>query len=373
MKIKSLFYRDNYWGWEFETSFQDFNLLVGISGSGKSQILNAILALKNIAKGAAMNGVEWQIHFESIGGKEYVWKGKFKNFAKFEEGEIVEESIANLSDNYRADNVLDGVVYIFYGEKESDFYLAENNKSLLAILKREEWINLVQHDFDNIVLRDYTKSQQDRELDFYKFYHLKRRYDEIDGLDKLRKLKATISEKLIVAKRKELSVLAEIKDSFISLFPEVTDWDFFISYDDEARFTKEKGHIQYRIKIANNPKWIPHNAISSGMLRTLNHFIEINLCSDHTIFLIDEYENSLGTNCINVLAEDLLAESMRLQFIITSHHPYIINNIPMENWLVLSRHAGKISVHKAAELGLGISKHEHYLQLINSPIYNNIQ
>lgn len=42
-------------------------------------------------------------------------------------------------------------------------------------------------------------------------------------------------------------------------------------------------------------------------------------------YQVYEFENGLGVNCIDVLAEILLSERKDLQFIITSHHPKIIN------------------------------------------------
>ena len=43
--------------------FLDLNLLVGISGAGKTSILKAISNLKRIANGASVNGVKWDVEF----------------------------------------------------------------------------------------------------------------------------------------------------------------------------------------------------------------------------------------------------------------------------------------------------------------------
>ena len=48
------------------------------------------------------------------------------------------------------------------------------------------------------------------------------------------------------------------------------------------------------------------------------------LWPDGSVILIDEFENSLGVNCLDEITEDVVKESRRLQFILTSHHPYII-------------------------------------------------
>ena len=42
-----------------------------------------------------------------------------------------------------------------------------------------------------------------------------------------------------------------------------------------------------------------------------------------------------------------------LQFILPSHHPYIINGIGMEYWKVVSRTGGVISTKNADEFKLG--------------------
>jgi predicted ATPase len=116
-------------------------------------------------------------------------------------------------------------------------------------------------------------------------------------------------------------------------------------------------------------KWITQNEMSSGMLRTFLHISEMFLFSKGTVILIDEFENSLGVNCINVLTEDLVFENSRLQFIATSHHPYIINKIPYDYWKIVTRKGGQIKTYDAKGFDLGASNHERFLNLVNLPQY----
>ena len=78
MKIKSLYFRNGFLGWEVQRiEFQNLNLLVGLSGAGKSQIINALWLLRGVAvSGNFMNNVDWNLEF-SIGEKQFVWKGSF--------------------------------------------------------------------------------------------------------------------------------------------------------------------------------------------------------------------------------------------------------------------------------------------------------
>ncbi len=105
------------------------------------------------------------------------------------------------------------------------------------------------------------------------------------------------------------------------------------------------------------------------MIRTFIHISEMYLLSKGTVVLIDEFENSLGVNCIDILTEDLIYEHSRLQFIATSHHPYIINKIPYDYWKIVTRKGGKIKAFNAKEFKLGDSSHERFINLINLPEY----
>ncbi|MGB3265930.1 MAG: ATP-binding protein, partial [Microcoleus sp.] len=83
----------------------------------------------------------------------------------------------------------------------------------------------------------------------------------------------------------------------------------------------------------------------------------------------DEFENSLGINCIDVVT-DLIVENRNIQFILTSHHPYIINNIGMEHWKIVTRQGGVVTVKDAKDLNLGKSRHQAFTQLINLEEYS---
>lgn len=87
------------------------------------------------------------------------------------------------------------------------------------------------------------------------------------------------------------------------------------------------------------------------------------------MILIDEFENSLGVNCIDEITNNLLNYKRNLQFIITSHHPYIINNIHYNNWKLVTRKGGVVLAQEINKYHLGKSKHEAFIQLINLEEY----
>jgi AAA15 family ATPase/GTPase len=90
-----------------------------------------------------------------------------------------------------------------------------------------------------------------------------------------------------------------------------------------------------------------------------------------SIYIIDEYENSLGTNAIDFLPQFLTDHGENGQFFITTHHPYLINSMPMRTWKVFRRQGGKVSIKSGEEFEekYGKSKQRAFIQLINDPFY----
>jgi len=95
---------------------------------------------------------------------------------------------------------------------------------------------------------------------------------------------------------------------------------------------------------------------------------------DSPALTIDEFENSLGVNCIDSVT-DLILENRNLQFIITSHHPYIINNISPEFWKIVLRKGGLISTKNAEDFHISKSRQKAFIDLINvlEDYYENIE
>jgi len=77
MRINRFDYMDLKTGWHLaDAKFDDFNLLVGISGVGKTKILQALMAQRDLALAPKLgDAVSWDIEFESH-GIEYRWAGR---------------------------------------------------------------------------------------------------------------------------------------------------------------------------------------------------------------------------------------------------------------------------------------------------------
>lgn len=87
--------------------------------------------------------------------------------------------------------------------------------------------------------------------------------------------------------------------------------------------------------------------------------------SENSLVLIDEFENGLGLNCIDLLSEMLITERQDLQFLITSHHPKIIDGITKEKWKIIDRNISIITNTESVDYGIGNSQHDAYFNLLN--------
>lgn len=373
MKIKKLKYKDNIQKWELDSiEFDDLSLLVGISGAGKTQILKSILSLKEISEGESKNGVEWSIEFENK-NKSYKWEGKFEiiedgideMFAlSFEEDEIEAKILRETL--YNSDKIIakrENSEITFQDDKMPKLAFEE---SLISLFKEEDSIRPVYDGFKSIVFRDHTRKEGT--FNRLAFNDSNQNILKYKTLDQIRESQLDTHQKLACLYKNQPKHFQEIVANYIDVFPQIENvkMEPLKSSKIHSLF-KEIPILQFKEK--GVATWIFENRMSSGMLRTFNHISEMFLLSEGTVVLIDEFENSLGVNCIDILTEDLIFENRRLQFIATSHHPYIINKIPYEFWKIVSRQQGKIETFDAKDYNLGSSNHEAFMNLINLPSF----
>jgi len=359
MKIHSVKYYDKNREWGYDTiHFSDLTLLVGVSGAGKTQILRSLINLRFIADGFSDYGIAWEVSFSNDGAK-YFWAGEIEANST-----IIKKEILQLYDKK--------VV-----ERNGDKVFFEGNKipklppeiSLINILKEEESVKKAYEGFRKITLRDYAG----KEIPVYSEIEMLGGYtttndiiveagEKYKTLEQIRESDLDLIHKLYCVFKNQ--IFTTIKQRFIEIFQQVEDVKIVpiaIGGNDQI--------IEIHIKEKGVNKWISHQEMSSGMLRTFLHISEMYLLKKGSVVLIDEFESSLGINCINALAEDLMFENNDIQFIITSHHPYIINQIPYEYWKIVTRENGKIVTYDADEFNLGESHHERFMNLINLPTY----
>jgi len=381
MKISKFQFEDKSLEWRLEElSLNKLTLLVGASGVGKTQILGSLMGLKEITEGASVNGVAWFVEFETLDNKKYVWKGEFENkgVSIFIEDNEDEEDKKNKAKIVFEKLFLNGEIIV---DRASDKIIfngqptikLSQQESVLSLLKEEELIKPAHNELKKLHFADHSNSAIERGFSF-SFLNASNLAKKYKTLQKIQESELETPLKLFFLSKVDKKTFAIIKQRFIDIFPQVEDIKIApIETKDKEMpdFLKDYPFIQIKEKSVKN--WINQSRISSGMFRTLMQLSELYLCAEGTIFLIDEFENSLGINCINEITGDILASRRQLQFILTSHHPYIIDAISFNNWKLVTRNAGIIKTHNIDKFNIGKSKHSAFMQLLQLEEYQTGQ
>lgn len=361
--------QNKFLDWKFEQiDFKNnLSLLVGVSGAGKTQILQGIDTLKDIVNGDTINGLIWNVEFE-VENQTFFWSGEFSIVKNGKRSYKASENDDKNKSILLREEVIDNNRTILIKKNQNEAYYntiklpkLSSHQSLIYTLREEFNVTKIQNAIHKIIYRNHTTTEsvffRRSEIPFQELKNKVRTLNEIKNSDE------NIRVKLYLSIINELPVFELIKNNFINIFSEVED----IKINFLAKEPKTKDFFEslpfISIKDSYSKKWILEDRMSSGMLRVLIHLSEIYLSPKNAVILIDEFENSLGVNCIDILTDSLLHDAKDLQFIATSHHPYIINNIPYEYWKIVTRKGGEIKTHNAFEFNLGKSKQKAFLQL----------
>ncbi|OBQ29923.1 MAG: hypothetical protein AN483_07955 [Aphanizomenon flos-aquae MDT14a] len=372
MKIQSFKFSNNKENWHIEeVKFEDLNLLVGGSGVGKTRILKALNLICDIAKGRNRNldDLEWSINFSHL-GQNYRWELKsssikneeiFINLNESEQTEIVYEKLVRYDDDSEIEILLrSGLDSKFNNEKLPKL---KRTESAITLLSEEDLIIPVRQAFKQLIFNFETHQK----------WMIGVGYDpaKMELLDEI-KLNAYDFQEYFAGDPPVLKafylqkffpdVFNEIKEYYIDIFPELKDVRVSSKRDSDGDFL-----LFFEIQENGLEDWIPQQRISSGMFRTLICLIEVITAPEESVILIDEFENSLGINCMAELTDFILDKSSDIQFILTSHHPYIINNIPWKTWQIVSKSGNKVKVRKASDIPAldTASSLDKFTQLIN--------
>lgn len=365
MKIKWLEYKNLETDLEIKriNFFDDLTLLVGLSGAGKTQILNTIefSIMLSLGKVKIMRPCEVSIGV-NINNHIYEWRYKIKK----------EKSTSNiLFDN-------DGLCFFEHESLICDEEIIFSRASEKISIKDFE--NIPTPRKDKSLIYQFSDDSHFKELvdGFKKLYNIDmdfdvRQYLQKDSVNKFKTLinktlkkKRTIDIsifshlptplKLYVAKSHYPETFEQILDNVSSIFQEIDDIDII---EDPLRDC-------YCVQITVYGKKILQKDISNGMLKSIYFIIELFTAPKNSLIMIDEFENGLGMNCINAISELLINERNDLQFIITSHHPKIIGDIDFNLWKIIEREKNIVNNYNYDDerYDLGGNRHDAYYNLL---------
>lgn len=357
MKIKSFNFNSDNQNWHIEeVYFDDLNLLVGASGVGKTRILRALDLICDVAKGKdrKLDDVEWSINFSHL-GHDYKWDLKTSNSideafsSEPGQAEILYEKLIEVKDDHELE-ILQRTTTEFKLNSEKLPKL-KRTESAITLLAEEDSIAPIAEAFKRFIFNE-TPQQAIFSIPFNPANVSVSSNPELADSEHIdiEKFKERSVDTPTVFKAYFLQetfphVFDEIKESYIEIFSSVNDIRVIVNRESNNDY-----RLLFEIEEDGLENWISQQRISSGMYRTLTYLVEVLAAPEESVVVIDEFENSLGINCMPELTDFILDKSPNLQFILTSHHPYIINNIPWKTWQVVSKLNNKIRSRKALNI-----------------------
>lgn len=341
--------------------YEDVTLLVGLSGAGKTQILNAVeyslnLAVRkdvilrpyDVSMGIYIDGVnyEWSYKIDSVKKDILILENQDKYCFAYEklvrDGNIVFErngdSICVVGYDKVPQPKSDESLLSQYSEDKNFEKLITGIRKLYSVeIELAVRGGISRENFSRLKAKVTDTLKKEKNTEFKMFSHL------------------PVAVKIYIAKRYYKDLYIKIFEAVKELFMEIEDIDVI---EDEEREL-------YLVAIQVYGKKLLQNDISNGMLKTIYYIVELFTMSEDSLVLIDEFENGLGVNCIDLLADLLLYARTDLQFIITSHHPKIINGIEKSRWKIVDRNAKTVKNCDSEDYGIGNSQHDAYFNLIN--------
>ena len=352
-----------------EIKFFKVNLIVGDSGTGKTRLLNTIFNAGRMAVNTNQFFEGWwNILFEHEGIK-FRWELDTVNDDNVEEKIIKKEKLSIYENNDEK---------IIVNRTEDSFFFNDDKlpklsgrETSIVLLKNEDAIKPIYDAFKFIIRRNFSGSDLEEAtimapLSQPQINKIKKHRNKDEIFHKI----TNVNSRMYLFENYFKEIYTKICDEFISIFPFVKELKIL---DAEYFGLSFPGIVPvFSLKEKEGNKWIALHNFSSGMKKVLLILTDIFvLPMTGAVYLIDEYENSLGMSAINFFPDILFESDTPSQFIITSHHPYIIGNVPVRDWIVLNRKGLKVFVKQGVELEdrYGKSKQKSFIQLINDPFF----
>lgn len=361
--------------WSFaRTDFGPLNLLVGESGAGKTRFLNSIFNIAmTISKGEPFRVGIWEItlQIESI---LYEWRYSGLKTSEHPHGLIEETLRSRSTDGDEWNSIVERTVGEFHFESGPKLPKLQANVSALTLFKEEKWVEPLYKLFSSIHRRKFDSSGLENVTMIESIPKaMLETYRDDPSLDRLSTEEHTLSAQLFILKSYFNPIYENVKSEFKRVFPSIEDFDVHPDVNPPIKLGDDGIVPLLQIKEQGIEPWIPLAGLSSGMQKVLLIIADVLGYKENSIYFIDEYENSLGVNAINFLPSFLAEHGGGMQFFITTHHPYLISNIPIRNWRIFKRLGSKVMITKGEDVEdrYGESSQDVFLQLLNDPLYRS--
>ncbi len=359
--------------WIFSpVNLKNLNLLVGPTGSGKSRFMNSLFNVAQfIHEGIPFRNGTWDITFQAL-GSTYRWK--YQGSGRDETAHVVAESLCRLTPEGEEVALIDRNEQWFRFNGQELPKLSKTSPAIF-LLREEELIAPIHASFASFLRRTFDGPELKEACKMANVLpeivsQLKSKSKTTETLNRFL-LHVPLGVRLSLLKENNKSKFDDLVEQYKAVFPSVNALDFKDGSGLPGAPTNGKVPI-----LIISEKGVSHpvvlHELSSGMQKVLLILTDVMTIPEGTVYAIDEYENSLGINAVNFLPAFLSEFGEGSQFLITSHHPYLINSMPMANWSVFKRRGSAVKIESGEELALkyGPSKQDAFIQLVNDPEFS---
>lgn len=385
MPISKFSFEDTLRGWKLnEVTFDDFNLLVGNSGVGKTRILRAIRKVVNAGTTGTddLVGRQWMMEINDE-DHHYRWSAETEDYLSYvgsidhwidnQRPELIRETIW-LQDKIIVERA--GASFNFEGKSLPRLKTTE---SAISLLRDEDSLSPLYRSLSRFIFSEafaWSSAVESGLLPFRfereSVNRIREKYPTLRGLREAKGVHFLI--KAYILQEDHPEEFGRVRETYTEIFPTVLDVK--LAENEELLVTDDEDSVESRewlslgIKEKGAKGWVLNDQISAGMLRSLVHLFEIALAAPGTVIIVDEFANSMGVNCLPQMTDHFLRHS-DLQFILTSHHPYVINNIPWRYWKLVTREGAEVTVKDATSVPAlsEASSLEKFTQLLNLEEY----
>lgn len=358
-------------GWEFDpVVFKKLNLLVGNTATGKTRMLNTIFSLGSFVASKQFKLGSWRLAFEHA-GIEYEWAITTQSKDSSDsEGNIEEERLVKYENGEQVILVERSKNNFLFQHKELP-KLALDETSI-SLLREEDVIRPIYEAFSMIMRRRFFHDALAKVSELQSIPTAL-----INDLEKSRKMdivfkaNMNLNATLFLLEKYFSSEYRRIVDKYLEVFPFLKEAKIKDLSDIAPGIATSSPVPVFSVREQSSINWIPVIELSSGMQKVLLILTDLSILPNGGVYLIDEYENSLGQNAIEFLPSYLEEFDREIQFFITSHHPFLINAIPIKDWYVFHREGMKVKIRYGKELEerFGKSRQQAFIQLINDPFF----
>lgn len=337
MKIKRVIINNFKCFKNLNIELNDFSIVVGDNGTGKSTFLEAIhLALTGYYRGKLIIGNISQDIFNKESVDKYL--EKVNSNEKIELPEISIEVFFDDCPIMRGDfnstkSSADGFKFLIqYDERNADSYKELLNGKILSTLPFEfykcEWITFARKYYTNSKSIDFKSAYLETKVERYgEFFVSKIIRNYIDDTNKIN----------LNQKYRDLANELKNDESLNKINEKINENKYLQQKNVSIGIANSSQNVWEEI-ITLNKDDIPYSNIGTGNQCIVNTVLsfENEIFKNKGIILIEEPENHLSGMNLNILLNYIKENVKDHQVIITTHSSYVLNKLGMKNLLMFS-------------------------------------